>query len=87
MFNRGNAGRARSVKVEGAHLWGRTQKKLLPVYQIAGLDPELIQESRENLISHFQSKGYFDVAVSPMFSPHQTARQFFFASLKGRATK
>ena len=57
------------VKVEGAHLWGRTQRKLLPIYQIAGLDPELIQESRENLISHFQSKGYFDVAVQSDVQP------------------
>ena len=52
------------VKVEGAHVWGRTQKKLLPVYQELGLNPELIQEGRQNLISHFQSKGFFDAQVT-----------------------
>jgi outer membrane protein insertion porin family len=52
------------VKIEGAHVWGRTQKKLLPLYQALGLDPELIQEGRQNLISHFQSKGFFDAQVT-----------------------
>jgi outer membrane protein insertion porin family len=52
------------VKVEGAHVWKRTLRKLLPIYEQAGLDPELIQEGRQNLVSYFQSKGYFGVTVS-----------------------
>jgi outer membrane protein assembly factor BamA len=52
------------VKVEGARLWPWTKRKLLPVYQQVGVDPELIQEGRRNLISHFQNKGNFDVQVS-----------------------
>src|SRR2546421_4174814 len=36
---------------------------MLPIYEQAGLDPELVQEGRTNLISYFQSKGYFDVRV------------------------
>ena len=75
------------VKVEGAHLWGRTQKKLLPVYQIAGLDPELIQESRENLISHFQSKGYFDVAVQSDVQPAPNGQTILFRVIKGARHK
>src|SRR5882724_7338119 len=63
------------VTVEGAHLWARTRKKLLPIYQIAGLDPELIQESRENLRSYFQAKGYFDVAVQSEIQPTQEPAQ------------
>jgi outer membrane protein assembly factor BamA len=51
------------VKVEGAHLWSWTRHKLLPVYQQLGVDQELIQEGRQNLISHFQSKGFFDAQV------------------------
>ena len=31
------------VNVVGAHLWGRTRRKLLPIYQVAGLDPELVR--------------------------------------------
>jgi outer membrane protein insertion porin family len=75
------------VKVEGAHLWGRTQKKLLPIYQIAGLDPELIQESRENLISHFQSKGYFDVAVQSDVQPAPNGQTILFRVIKGARHK
>jgi outer membrane protein insertion porin family len=71
------------VKVEGAHLWGRTQRKLLPIYQIAGLDPELIQESRENLISHFQSKGYFDVAVQSDVQSALNGQTILFRIVKG----
>jgi outer membrane protein insertion porin family len=75
------------VKVEGAHLWGRTQKKLLPIYQIAGLDPELIQESRENLISHFQKKGHFDVAVQSEIQPSPTGQTVLFRIIKGERHK
>lgn len=75
------------VKVEGAHLWGRTQKKLLPIYQIAGLDPELIQESRENLISHFQSKGYFDVTVQSDIQPAPDGQTILFRVVKGARHK
>ena len=75
------------VDVQGAHLWGRTQRKLLPIYQIAGLDPELIQESRENLISHFQSKGYFDVAVQSDVQPSPTGQTVLFRIIKGERHK
>jgi len=63
------AGPLARVTVEGAHLGARTRRKLLPIDQIAGLDPELIQESRENLRSYFQAKGYFEVAVQSEIAP------------------
>jgi outer membrane protein insertion porin family len=44
-------------------VWSRTRRKLLPIYQESGLDPELIQEGRANLISYFQSQGYFNAIV------------------------
>lgn len=75
------------VEVEGAHLWGRTKRKLLPIYQIAGLDPELIQESRENLISQFQSKGYFDVAVQSDVQPAANGQTISFRIIKGSRHK
>ena len=51
------------VKIQGAHVWSWTRRKLIPMYEQAGLDPELIQEGRQNLVSYFQSKGFFDVRV------------------------
>jgi outer membrane protein insertion porin family len=52
------------VKVLGAHIWSWDKDKLLPVYAQIGVDPELIQEGRQNLISYLQSKGYFNVQVA-----------------------
>jgi outer membrane protein insertion porin family len=71
------------VKVEGAHLWGRTRRKLLPIYQQAGLNPELIQEGRQNLISHFQSKGYFDVKVDSRVEQGSTGQTILYTITKG----
>ncbi len=51
------------VSVQGAHVWSWTKRKLLPVYQQVGTDPEIVQEGRSNLISYFQNKGYFDTQV------------------------
>jgi outer membrane protein assembly factor BamA len=51
------------VDIQGAHLWPWTKKHELPIFQQAGVDPELIQEGRSNLVSYFQKKGYFDVDV------------------------
>jgi outer membrane protein assembly factor BamA len=62
-----NPGPLTQVQVNGAHLWSWTRKSLLPVYQGVGVDPELVQEGRQALISYFQSKGYFDVQVSSQF--------------------
>src|SRR5205814_983765 len=75
------------VNVVGAHLWGRTRRKLLPIYQVAGLDPELIQESRQNLISHFQSKGYFDVGVQSDIQKAQNGQTIIFRVTKGSKHK
>ena len=66
---------------------GAHKRKLLPIYQIAGLDPELIQESRENLISHFQSKGYFDAAVQSEVQPAPNGQTILFRIIKGERHK
>ena len=52
------------VKIQNAHVWSWTKKKLLPVYQQVGVDQEIIQEGRKNLVSHFQSKGFFAAKVN-----------------------
>jgi outer membrane protein insertion porin family len=63
------------VKVQGAHLWSWTRQRLLPIYQQVGINPEVIQEGRQNLISHFQSKGYFDVKVTTQTIQQQPSEQ------------
>ncbi len=72
-----------NVKVEGAHLWSWTRNKLLPVYQQAGLGPELIQEGRQNLISHFQQQGYFDTKVTTNVQQTANGETIIYSINKG----
>jgi outer membrane protein insertion porin family len=51
------------VRVEGAHIWSRTERKLLPIYQENAVDQDLVDEGARNLVSYFQGKSYFDVKV------------------------
>src|SRR5262245_9680710 len=71
------------VRVQGAHLSGRTRHKLLPLYQQVGLDPELIQEGQQNLISHFQSKGHFDAKVDTHVQQEANGETVLYQITKG----
>jgi outer membrane protein assembly factor BamA len=51
------------IKLAGAHVWGRTQKKLVPMYQENAVDGDLVNEGAQDLTSYFQSKGYFGAKV------------------------
>ncbi len=71
------------VKVEGAHVWSWTRKKLLPVYQEVGVDEEIIQEGKNNLVSHFQSKGYFDSQVAVNVQQQKDGESIVYTITKG----
>jgi outer membrane protein insertion porin family len=77
------AGPVVGVRVEGARLWGWTKRRLLPVYDEQGLTPELIQEGRQNLISYFRSKGYFDVQVESETEQQQSRELLIYRVSKG----
>jgi outer membrane protein insertion porin family len=82
-----NKGPVVDVKVEGARVGGGTRKKLLPIYQQVGLTPELIQEGRQNLIKHFESKGFFDVAVDSNVQSTASGETVQYKITKGPRTK
>lgn len=76
------------VKVEGAHLWSWTKRSLLPIYQGAGVNREIVQEGQQALLSYFQSKGYFDAQVSSKFEKQGgDAYQFLYQITKGKRHK
>jgi len=75
------------VQVKGAHLWSWTRKSLLPVYQGVGVDPELVQEGREALISYFQGKGFFDVDVDSQFNRQESVDTIEYVITKGKKHK
>lgn len=56
------------VKVTGAHVSKRQLKKLVPIYEENSVDRELAAEGERNLVSKFQSKGYFDAKVTLHFT-------------------
>lgn len=78
-----NAGPVLNVKVQGAHIWSWKKKGLLPVYQQIGVNPELIQEGRQNLISYLQSKGYFDVKVDAKVEQQPSGKLILYEITKG----
>jgi len=51
------------IKLAGAHVWGRTQKKLIPMYQENTVDPDLVNEGAQDLTAYFQAKGFFGAKV------------------------
>ncbi len=71
------------VRVQGIHLWPWTRRSLLPVLQQAGVNPELIQEGRQNLLSHLQSKGYFQGEVSVDEQQQGDAQTILYKVTKG----
>jgi len=58
-----NPGPMLSVRVTGARISKRTIKRLIPIYEENSADKDLVDEGRRNLLSYFQSKGYFDASV------------------------
>jgi outer membrane protein insertion porin family len=81
------AGPTIHVEVKGAHLWGWTRKSLLPIYQGVGVDPELVQEGREALVSYFQAKGFFDVDVDSQFHRETSTDTIVYVITKGKKHK
>jgi outer membrane protein insertion porin family len=75
------------VDIQGAHVWSWTKKKLLPVYDQVGADPEIIQEGRRNLISHFQNKGYFENKVSVNVQQNPDGESIVYRVEKGARHK
>ena len=71
------------VKIQGVHVWSWSRKKLLPVYQDVGLDPELIQEGRQNLLAYVQAKGYFNAKVTTRTEQGPNGETIFYDVTKG----
>ena len=76
-----------NVKVTGAHVWGRTQRRLLPIYVENSINEGVIQEGQQNLVSLFQSKGYFDAKVDTNIIKQSNGTTIVYAIHKGPRKK
>jgi outer membrane protein assembly complex protein YaeT len=75
------------VQLEGAHLWPWTRREQLPIYQQAGVNAEIIEEGRQNLVSYFQSKGYFDAQVSAQVQQESAREMVLYKITKDKRHK
>lgn len=75
------------VELTGAHVWGRTQKKLIPIYQENAVDSDLVAEGQQNLASYFQSKGFFDVKVQSQIEKQSAGVTIRYQIEKGKRGK
>jgi outer membrane protein insertion porin family len=76
-----------TVTIAGAHVWSWTRKALLPVYQGVGVDEESVEEGRQALISHFQSKGYFDTKVDAQLKTEASGNTVLYQITKEKKHK
>jgi outer membrane protein insertion porin family len=76
-----------NIQVAGAHIWGRTQKKLIPIYQENTVDQDLVLEGQQNLISYFESKGFFDVKVQSRVTNEASGESIRYQIEKGKRGK
>ncbi|MGZ7093676.1 MAG: POTRA domain-containing protein [Candidatus Angelobacter sp.] len=71
------------IKLAGAHVWGRTQKKLIPMYQENAVDADLVNEGAQNLTSYFQAKGFFGAKVQSQIQKQPSGTTVLYQIEKG----
>ncbi len=82
-----------TVRTTGARLsnWpfmsGRREKKLIPIYFEAALDPDLVQEGQQNLLDYFEKKGYFDAKVKTTYQRQPDQILVLYEITKGKKHK
>ncbi len=76
-----------AVRIVGAHVWGRTQKKLIPIYEENAVDADLVREGQEDLTSYFQSKGFFDAEVTSRIEQQANGTTVYYQIEKGKRGK
>ncbi len=57
------------VDVQGAKFSKRDLKKLIPIYQEASVDADLLEEGKRNLQERLEREGYFDARVDYTVTP------------------
>lgn len=82
-----NTGSKVHVEIIGLHLWSWTKRNLLPVYQQAGTNTEIIQEGRLNLLSYLQKKGFFDAQVASEVEDQPASETIIYRVTKGARHK
>lgn len=75
------------IKTQGARIWARTRRKLIPIYQENSVDPDLVEEGTRNLVSYFQGKGFFHVHVRSHIEQQGSGKVILYQIEKGPKVK
>jgi outer membrane protein insertion porin family len=76
-----------SIRVNGAHVWKRTLKRLIPIYDENSVDEELVDEGGRNLAGYFQEKSFFDAKVDSHFNQNDDVIHVIYDVHKGAKHK
>lgn len=76
-----------SIDIQGARVSGRTQKKVIPIYQENTVDADLVQEGANNLVSYFQAKGFFDAKVNSRIAKQPSGTSIVYEIERGKRGK
>jgi len=74
------------IELAGGKIPQKTLRELVPIYEEASIDPDLIEEGRRNIEDFFKRKGYFDVSVESEFIevPSERAYQINYKIDRGK---
>ena len=74
------------IELAGGNIPRKTLRELIPIYEEASIDPDLIEEGRRNIEDFFKRKGYFDVTVESEFIevPSEKAYQINYKIDRGK---
>jgi outer membrane protein insertion porin family len=72
------------VRTTGAKVSRKQLRTLLPIYEENSLDQDLINLGARNLLSHFQSKGFFEVQVTSSLEQNQVQSTLTYQITAGK---
>jgi outer membrane protein assembly factor BamA len=75
------------LQVTGAKVSKRVLKRLIPIYEENTVDQDLVAEGKRNLVSYFESKGFFDVKVDSQMNPEGDTVRVRYVVSRGAAHK
>ena len=71
------------LQVNGARISKRKLKSLLPIYEENTVDLDLVAEGKRNLVSYFESKGFYDVKVDSQMNREGETVQVIYNISRG----
>lgn len=76
-----------AIRITGARVSKRTERRLIPIYEENSIDQELVAEGARNLVSYFQAKSYLDVKINSHLDQTTSGTNIVYAVTPGAKHK